>query len=249
MEAKQDQVPENAEKLKDISKWTQRYAENRTLPFLLGMLTNLFIAAAVGFPLYFGGEAYRSGNVLLLWICILSLVIVIVALIFCCITKWDEKYYEKLIRWLYRNEGQVTFANPEKTKKERTAGWIAGLLLGVCVVVSIILIVFYKIPIKYMQPVSAICFIPLIIAIGIWRPPSVKPVGFLVWLWPGLYIVHAILIVAGVPIQFEKPWIYLNILIPAVGYGILCGLAGHIYSRYALKKLKTLAHLQEDTDE
>ena len=235
---------QNTKKLKEISKWAQRYAENRTLPFLLGMLTNLFFFAAIGFPSYFGGKAYRSGNVLLLWVCILSLMIVIGALIFCCISKWDRKYYEKLIKWLYRKEGQVTVANPKKTKKERTAGWIAGLLLGVCVMVSIILIVFCKIPIKYMQPVSAICIIPLIIAIGIWRPPSVKPAGFLVWLWPTLYIVHAILIIAGVPIQFDRPWIFLDVLIPTVGYGILCGLAGHIYSRYALKKLKGITHLE-----
>jgi len=249
METKQNQIPENDEKLKEISKWTQRYAENRTLPFLLGMSENLFIFAAVGLPSYFGAKAYRSGNVLLLWICILSEMIVIGTLIFCCISKWDRKYYEKLIKWLYRKEGQVTLANPKKTKKERTAGWIAGLVLGVCVMVLIILIVSCKIPIKYMQPVSVILFIPLLIAIGIWRPPSVRPAGFLVWLWPTLYIVHAILIIAGVPIQFERPWIFLNVLIPTVGYGILCGLAGHIYSRYALKKLKNAAQLQEDNNE
>ncbi len=238
---------QDAEKLKEISKWTQRYAENRTLPFLLGMLTNLFFFAAIGFPSYFGGKAYRSGNLLLLWICILSLMIVIPALIFCCISKWSGKYYERLIRWLYRKEGQVILANPKKTKKERTAGKIAGLLFVVCVMISIILVVFCKIPIKYMLPVSAICFIPLLIAIGIWRPPSVNPVGFLVWLWPTLYVIHAILIVAGVPIHFEAPWIFLNVLIPIAGYGIICALIGHIYSRYALKKLKGLSHLQGDT--
>jgi hypothetical protein len=240
---------QNTEKLKEISKWTQRYAENRTLPFLVNMLTVPLISAAVGFPSYFGGRAYRSGNVLLLWICILSLMIVIPALIFCSVPKWGGKYDEKLIRWLYRKEGQVKFALPEKTKKERTAGWIAGLLFGVCVMFSVVLVVFCKIPIKYMQPVSAICVIPLIIAIGIWRPPSINPAGFLSWLWPILYAIHAILIVAGVPIHFEKPWLFLNMLIPIAGYGILCALIGHIYSRYALKKLKTTAHLEENTNE
>ena len=238
---------QNTEKLKEIQKWTRIYAENRTLPFLLGMLTNLFLFAAIGFPSYFGGKAYRSGNVLVLWICILSLMIVIVTLIFCCIPKWSGKYDEKLIRWLYRNEGQVTLANPEKTKKERTVGWIAGLLLGVCVMISIILIVLFKLPIKYMQPVSAIYFLPLIIAIGIWRPPSIKPAGFLVWLWPTLYVIHAILIVAGVPIHFDGPWMSLNMLIPTAGYGILCASIGHIYSRYALKKLKGITCLDGET--
>ena len=244
METKQNQTPQDTEKLKEITKWTQRYTENRTLPFLLGMLTNLFLFAAIGFPSYFGGKAYRSGNVPLLWICILSLVIVIPALIFCSVPKWGGKFIEKLTRRLYRNEGQVTLAIPKKTKKQRWAGWIAGLILAACIMISIILIVFFKLPIKYMQPVSAIYFLPLIIAIGIWRPPSVKPAGFLVWLWPTLYVIHAILIVAGVPIQFGRPWISLNILTPTVGYGILCASIGHIYSRYALKKLKKAAHLE-----
>ena len=249
MDSKQNNKSQDQdfEKLKEISKWSQRYAENRTLPFLVNMIIFLLFWIAIGIPSYFGGRAYRSGNVLLLWICILSLMIVIPALIFCSVPKWGGKYDEKLIRWLYRKEGQVKFAIPEKTKKERTAGWIAGLLFGVCVMISVILVVFCKIPIKYMQPVSAICVIPLIIAIGIWRPPSIKPVGFLVWLWPTLYAVHAILIVAGVPIHFERPWIFLNMLIPIAGYGILCALIGHIYSRYALKKLKGLTHLEGAT--
>ena len=249
MNSKQHNISQdqNTERLKEISKWAQRYAENRTLPFLLGMLTNLFIFAAIGFPSYFGGRAYRSGNTLLLWICILSLIIVISLLIFCAVPKWGGKYDEQLIRWLYRKEGQVKLALPEKTKKHRLAGWIAGLLLGICVMITILLVVFCDLPIKYMQPVSAIFVIPLIIAIGIWQPPSINPAGFLVWLWPILYVVHAILIVAGVPIVFHGPWTMLNILIPIIGYGILCALPGHFYSRYALKKLKGLTHLEGDT--
>ena len=234
------------ERLKEITKWTQRYAENRTLPFLISMITCLFISAAVGVPSYFGGKAYRSGNMALFGLCVSLLTLVSVALIFFSFTKWDEKFTDRISRRLYGSEGMVTLAIPKKTKRQRRAGWIAGLLFGVCVMISVILVVFCKIPIKYMQPVSAICVIPLIIAIGIWQPPSVKPAGFLVWLWPTLYAIHAILIVAGIPIHFERPWIFLNILIPIVGYGILCGLIGHVYSRYALKKLKGLTRLEGD---
>ena len=148
---------------------------------------------------------------------------------------------------LYRKEGQVILATPQKTKKERLIGSIVGLLFGACVLISVTLGVLGFIPIEYMQPVSAIYVVPFIIAIGIWQRPAVNPAGFLAWLWPGLYAIHAILVVAGVPIQFGKPWIFLNILIPIAGYGILCGLIGHIYSRYALKKLKDVTHLEGDT--
>jgi hypothetical protein len=240
MNTEQNQVPEDSEKLKDIQKWTQRYAENRTLPFLVNMLAFLFLFCGTGGLFYIACSAYRAGNMLLFWFFIFAVVLVAAAIILAA------SFIEQL---LYRKEGQVTLATPKKTERQRRAGWIAGLLFGACVMISIILVVLCKIPIKYMQPVSAICFIPLFIAIGIWRPPSVKPAGFLVWLWPTLYVIHAILIVAGVPIVFHKPWTALNMLIPIAGYGILCGLLGHIYSRYALKKLKKAAHLREKRNE
>ena len=239
MNTEQNQVPEDSEKLKDIQKWTQRYAENRTLPFLINMSAFLFLFCSAGGLFYIAGKAYRAGNMLLFWVCIFAVVLVSTAIVLAA------SFIERL---LYRKEGQVTLAIPKKTERQRMAGWIAGLLFVICVMISIILVVLFKIPIKYMQPVSAICFIPLLIAIGIWRPPSLKPAGFLVWLWPILYVIHAILIVAGVPIVFGKPWTALNMLIPLAGYAILCALLGHIYSRYALKKLKRAAHLQENTD-
>ncbi len=249
MNTQQNQVPQNAEKLKEIPKWTRRYTENRTLPFLINMMIFLLFSAAIALASYFGGRAYWSGNVLLLWICILSLMIVISALIFFSVPKWGGRVVKKLNLQLYRKEGQVTLPAPEKTKRQQTAARVAGLLFAACILISVILGVLGYIPIKYMQPVSAIYTVPFIISIGIWQQPAVNPAGFLAWLWPTLYSIHAILIVAGVPIHFDRPWIFLNMLIPIAGYGILCGLIGHIYSRYALKKLKARAHLQEDTNE
>ncbi|MFX0201943.1 MAG: hypothetical protein ACFFCW_38015 [Candidatus Hodarchaeota archaeon] len=231
---------QNTEKLKEIPKWTRLYAENRTLPFLVNMLTFLFLFLCNAGLIYIAGKAFRSRNMPLFWISIFSVVVVVTA------TIWLSKLIEKR---LYRREGQIKLEFPEKTKRQRTAGMIAGLLFGACVLISITLGVLGYIPIKYMQPISAIYVIPFIISMGIWPPSSINPAGSVVWLWPTLYAIHAILIIAGVPIHFERPWIFLNILIPIAGYGILCGLIGHIYSRYALKKLKTTAHLQENTDE
>ena len=44
----------------------------------------------------------------------------------------------------------------------------------------------------------------------------------------------------GIPIRFEREYELLNIAAPVFGYGLIAILAGHIYSRYALWKLKTL---------
>ena len=68
-------------------------------------------------------------------------------------------------------------------------------------------------------------------------------------LWPGLYALHAILIVAGAPIVFTGAWEGLNMLLPVAGYGLLAGLAGHIYSRFALRKLKDAARAGLADDE
>lgn len=65
-------------------------------------------------------------------------------------------------------------------------------------------------------------------------------------LWPFLYGLHAILVVAGVPIQFSDAWSILNMLIPTVGYGMLASLASHSYNRLALRKLKRLARIGID---
>ncbi|MEZ6070602.1 MAG: hypothetical protein R3C10_10080 [Pirellulales bacterium] len=65
--------------------------------------------------------------------------------------------------------------------------------------------------------------------------------GYAAAIWPALYTIHALLIVAGAPIVFHAPWDGLNMLIPIAGYGILAALVGHLYSRYALGKLRRLA--------
>ena len=47
METEQNQVPKNAEKLKEIPKWTRKYARNRTLTSLavivIAMLTTMAV--------------------------------------------------------------------------------------------------------------------------------------------------------------------------------------------------------------
>ncbi len=95
-------------------------------------------------------------------------------------------------------------------------------------------------PMKYMQPASALYLVPAIALIL--SSPGVRATGSpFMMIWPGLYVLHAGLVVAGAPIQFQGHLAMLNMLIPVVGYGFIAALAGHIYSRYALRKLKEAA--------
>ena len=60
-------------------------------------------------------------------------------------------------------------------------------------------------------------------------------------LWPGLLVVHALLALAGVRPFSAEPGI-VTILVPTVGYGAIAALASHMYSRVALRRLRSLAH-------
>ena len=99
---------------------------------------------------------------------------------------------------------------------------------------------FFDIPSKFMQPISAVYVVPFLV--GLWllmRPMA----GYAALLWPLLYAIHAILILAGAPILFTGPWEVLNVVIPIAGYGLLASLAGHFYSRVALRHLKRLTQV------
>ena len=90
-------------------------------------------------------------------------------------------------------------------------------------------------PEQYMQPISAIYTDPFLVGLWLLMRAAIGPIALL---WPVLYALHAILIVAGAPILFVGRWDELNIFIPAFGYGLLTGLVSHAYSRLALARLR-----------
>lgn len=241
MNVQQNQFPQDMEKFKEIPKWTRKYAQNRTLPFLIFLAINLCLFAGIAVPSYFGGIAYRNGNMVQFGISLIVLIISMICVIIISVPKWGRKIIERITRRVYAGEGSILISVPESMKKKKWVGYVVAMVFGSCVLISVILGLLGYLPIKYMQPLSALYVVPFLAFLHLWQRPIISPLALL---WPILYSIHAILVVAGVPIQFGEPWVSLNILIPMVGYGILCGLIGHIYSRYALKKLKTTAHFQ-----
>jgi hypothetical protein len=65
-------------------------------------------------------------------------------------------------------------------------------------------------------------------------------------LWPLLYALHAIAIVAGAPFVFHGPWEFLNMLLPILGYGLVTSFIGHLYSRWALHSVRVIVGRQLD---
>ena len=78
METEQNQVPQNAEKLKHIPKWTRKYAQNRTLTtfVIIVMITVMSMVIAV-LPMI----VFTIENTILFWACIAVLAAIFISLI------------------------------------------------------------------------------------------------------------------------------------------------------------------------
>ena len=114
---------------------------------------------------------------------------------------------------------------------------LLAMCFGSCILASVRLE--DRISTEYRQPVMALCCVPFLTLHVILQSPATSRMSLL---GLSLFGLHAILIVAGVPIVFTGQWESLNILVPVFGYGRLSGVVVHLYSRFALSRLKKLTH-------
>ncbi|MDO8302033.1 MAG: hypothetical protein Q7T18_02215 [Sedimentisphaerales bacterium] len=249
MSTQENQVPQDMEKLKEIPKWTRTYAQNRMLTFLVTLVISLFFSLSISGLSRLCGAALRAGNVVLGLVSVVMVFALLIGLLIFSIPKLGGiKIWRWIDRRIYGQEGIVSIPEPELMKKKKWIGYVVGMLFGLCVMGSVFLGGRGYFTLKYMQPISAIYLVPFTTFLYFWQRPKVGP---LMLLWPILYTIHALLIVVGVPIVFseESRLFFLNMFIPTFGYGFLTFVIGHIYSRYALKKLKATALLQENKNE
>jgi len=248
---------QDAEKLKEIPKWTRRYAQNRTLTILvlmvMIMLYSMFVAALLGFLLALAAAGFRKGNIILGCVGIAVLVAALVAIVkfqIFILAKFGSKnkgLLDQIIdRWIYGNEVTTSIPKPKSSKKKICLEILSGVIFFICIFASWHLAIKGYIAYKYLQPVSALYIVPFVVCGWyFWKSPRMGPIYLL---YPILYAGHAILIVAGVPIFFTtENFCIFSICLPMLGYGFLPFIIGHIYSRYALKKLKGITHLEGDT--
>jgi hypothetical protein len=245
---------QNAEKLKQIPKWTRKYAQNRTLTILvltamLGLFSML-IAAIVGFLLALAVAGFRKGNIVLGCTGTVVLAAVLAALvkfyifIFAKFGGKNKGLLDQIIdRWIYGQEGFTSMPQTKLTKKRKFLDICLGIVFMVCILGSMQLAMLGYISVKYLLPLMALFVVPF----GVYQYFIMRPrFGPVILIFPVLYAIHAILIIAGVPIYFTGTFaIPLNMFLPII-YNLLAFMVGHIYSRYALKKLKDLTHLEGD---
>ena len=248
---------QNVEKLKEIPKWARKYTQNRTLTILvltaMAGLFGIFFAVVLSFPFILAVAGFSKGNIILGCVGIAVLVALLVAYfkcIFIFLRKFGGKNRglidQKIDQWIYGREGMTSMPMPETTKKKKWLEITVSIVWWCLFMGTMFLGMAGFIAFKYLQPLSALYMVPWFVFLYFLQRPRVGPL-FLIC--PILYTIHALLILAGVPIFFTGGLFMLSILLPFFGYWFLAYVIGHLYSRYALKQLKTAAHLQENTNE
>jgi len=252
MNTEQNHVPQDMEKLKEITKWTRKYAQNRTLTAFVLMvmicLFGMFVAALVGFPLAFAVAGFWKGNMVLGCAGIAVLAAVLAAIFICefiLIRKFGGKNRglidQKIDHWIYGHEGSASMPAPISTKKMKCLDIFVGIVYMVCLLGSMELAMLGYIPIKYLLPLMALFVVPFNVYLYFMQRPRLGP--FLL-ICPFLYTIHAISIIAGLPFFFTGTFaVPLNMFLPII-YTFLTYMIAHLYSRYALKRLKGLTHLE-----
>ncbi|HIJ69874.1 MAG TPA: hypothetical protein HPP87_00755 [Planctomycetes bacterium] len=245
---------QNTEKLKEIPKWTRKYAQNRTLTIIvlmaMIMLFSMLFAGGMAFLLVLATAGFRKGNMVLVCVGIAASVAVLAAmLIFLIITlkKFGGKNRGMLDQMIdqriYGKEGTVSVPVPKSSKKKMCLEIVTAVIFFICFFGTWNLAVKGYIAYKYLQPVSALYFVPyMFCGWYFFQSPRIGPIYLL---HPMLFAIHAILIVAGVPMFFTtENFCIFSVCLPYIGYGFLAYVIGHIYNRYALKKLKGISHFQ-----
>ena len=227
---------------REIAKWARVYGQNRrsvAVVIFLAVIALLF-SVIPGFS-YLARQAYRDDNMPLFWICLAVLSVAVAATVYLAIPPWTSRLAERVIKRFYATEGNVELTVPAASRRP----WF--LLLAVAFAACILTKAQFGdyIPAKYQLPVSALYCVPFLVILTLLMRPAV---GLITLLWPVLFALHAILIVAGAPILFAGRLESLNILIPMAGYGILVHAISHAYSRFAFHRLKTLTKTNDPAD-
>ena len=230
-------VPDGTNDSQRMQRWVRRYAQNRTLPVAVNLAVFAVLYIAIALPSYWGGMAYRDGNWVLVVVCTGALTVALAATLYLSVPRWGGQRLRQLAETMYAREGRVSIS--PRLGKRPWLGAAVGAAFMICVSGSVVLGLLGYLPAeKYMQPISAIYCVPFLVALNFLMRPAA---GTIPLLWPLLYALHAVLIVAGAPIVFVGAWESLNLLVPIVGYGLLTSMVGHVYSRWALYHVRTLA--------
>jgi len=226
------------DEVREIPKWARRYAQNRTLPVLVGLVISI-----AGFAM-FAGLSLLTAWAYLFGLRVLAIASMTALCALFAFWIWFSffgaaRLIDRISQWLYRREGSVTLGIPQvgfPPKAEHKRLLLVAFVYMFCVFAGVGLGFLRVYPLSLIQPVSALYVVPFLCYLG-WRLRAHRIGSPFMFLWPTLYAIHAVLIVAGAPISMGP---MLDMFVPTFGYGFLAALAAHLYSRIALRRLRHL---------
>src|SRR3989339_92571 len=107
MNTPQNKRSNETENLKEIPKWTRKYAQNRSLTNLTMLIIFLLLFIGIAIPSYFGGMAFKAGYINIFRICIIvsfvsSICLLILSVL--SIPKFGLKFWRRVDQRIYRQE-------------------------------------------------------------------------------------------------------------------------------------------------
>jgi hypothetical protein len=229
-----------------MPRWADRYARNRTLPAFIffGVIAALVTALAVLSCLV--DWSLRAGDATRGVAFVLLLAGVFAGLLWFRFVSGAQSS-RRIAEAVYGNEGSVVTEAMEQSMARPEALSAAHFALLFCVLVWLGLSFVNLIPNRHMLPTSAVFLVPF--SFYFYAVKYRELVSPFMLLYPTLYGLHAILLSLGARIYFSggPGGIYegLNLIIPIIGYALLAALAGHLYSRLALRRLRALARASQ----
>lgn len=234
----QHDVPQDVQDPRQLAKWAERYARSRTIPFLVQWSFIVLLVMVLGGLAQGALYAWRTGRPVLLWFLVAIIFTLTLGLLWFSIARWGRERIWSISEWYYRKEGYATFGGGDKAAELRRMRWLTVLGVGLMLyhLAGAVMVGTGYLPMRYFQPYSAVYMAPFLAALIV-----VQRLGWWAWIWPVLYLAHAMLLLSGAWRPFPQNWFFMDIVVPVFGYGLISMLVGHIYSRYALRRLKRLA--------
>ena len=225
-----------------IVRWARRYAKSRTISFLVQWVVIVSMVLVIGVAASLTNMAHRMQSMGLFYASVGAMGLAILGLVWFSTSKWGAELIWRVTQWLYGEEGYVAYFGDRANAP--TPLWVTALGGGLVVyhLVGALLVSFGYLSLSHMQPFSAAYMVPFLVVMIVYQG-----LGFWAWIWPILYGLHGVWLLTDPSIRFTGNWQLLNMVIPVFGYGLIAILVGHIYSRFALRKLKSYSRAGLDT--
>jgi hypothetical protein len=227
--------------LREVPRLAGVYSRNRTLVILVSMLICSLAAALIAGLSAGAARAYGTGHPGLGVVLMVADAVVCLGWVWLVLSKRLNQWMSGVSEWLYRGDGMVVAAPVcQPGRSTKVVAWVFGVL--VCA--TPMLLQQWPVPDWCLQPITALYTVPFMAWLWWAQRSHQSP---LMLIWPVLYALHAVALLAGLPLlRTLDPM--MQVLLPMVAYSAIAVVASHLHGRYALRRLRALARAGAEDD-